>query len=66
LYTSLLLLGWGAFLKWPSALGGGLAVGVSLLLLLTAKAEERENVARFGEEYVQYMKRSKMLIPYVF
>ena len=66
LYGSLLLSGWGAFLKSPSLVGGGLAVAVSVFLLLTAKVEERENVERFGEEYAEYMRRSKMFIPFLF
>jgi protein-S-isoprenylcysteine O-methyltransferase Ste14 len=66
LYSSLLLLEWGAFFKSPSLVGGGLAVAVSVFLVLTAKVEERENLERFGEEYAEYMRRSRMFIPFVF
>lgn len=66
LYGSLMLLGWGVFLKSPSLAEVGLAIVVSVFLALTAKAEERENLARFGNEYVEYMKRSWMFIPFVF
>jgi protein-S-isoprenylcysteine O-methyltransferase Ste14 len=65
LYCSLLLLGWGVFFKAPSLLAGGLAIVATGFLLLTARADERECVAAFGEAYRSYMHRTKMFIPYV-
>lgn len=66
LYTSLLMLGWGIFLKhvsWPSA---ALALVISAALYLTARVEESESLARFGEEYAAYMRRARMFIPFLF
>jgi protein-S-isoprenylcysteine O-methyltransferase Ste14 len=65
LYASLLFLGWGAFLKDPSLLAAVLVVAASAALLVTAKVEEGENVKKFGEPYVDYMKRTKMFVPFV-
>jgi protein-S-isoprenylcysteine O-methyltransferase Ste14 len=66
LYASLLYLGWGVCLKRPTALTVVLAIAATLFLFLTAKAEERENVDKFGTDYVVYMKKTKRFIPYVF
>ncbi len=63
LYSSLLLLGWGIFLKHTTLLSGSLILGVSAFLIVTAKAEEEENMARFGDEYSRYRKSTKMFIP---
>lgn len=67
LYSSLLLLTWGAFFKQPFSLWGPALAGLSTALLWkTAVAEEAENLRFFGDEYRQYMQRSRMFIPYVF
>ena len=66
MYSSLLLLGWGAFFKSVSAVGIILAVLSTIFLVITARKEETENIAYFGEEYKEYMKQSKMFIPYIF
>ena len=66
MYSSLLLLGWGAFFKSISLLGIILAVLSTVFLVITARKEETENLAYFGEEYIEYMKQSKMFIPYIF
>lgn len=65
LYSSLLFLNWGAFFKHPSWIGLCLAIPASLFLFITAKIEERENINFFGEPYREYMKKSKMFIPYL-
>jgi protein-S-isoprenylcysteine O-methyltransferase Ste14 len=66
LYCSLLLLAWGIFLK-DVTLWTTLALVIALASLhVAAKVEERENLAAFGDEYVQYMGRTKMFIPYLF
>jgi protein-S-isoprenylcysteine O-methyltransferase Ste14 len=49
--------------SWP---GGLLALASTLLLLATAKAEESENIRYFGPAYSEYMKRTKMFIPFLF
>jgi protein-S-isoprenylcysteine O-methyltransferase Ste14 len=65
LYCSLLLLAWGVFFKAPSGLAGLLAFAATSSLLLTARADEHECIAAFGDEYRSYMHRTKMFIPYV-
>jgi len=65
MYSSLLCLGWGTFLKdvgWASTL---LALFASAMLLVTAMVEERENLRYFGEPYRHYMKRTKMFVPFL-
>jgi protein-S-isoprenylcysteine O-methyltransferase Ste14 len=65
LYCSLLLGGMGAFLKAPSALGFLLFICIFVLSLATAKVEEEDNIKKFGDEYLAYMKRTKMLLPFL-
>jgi len=66
MYGSLLLLAFGALLKSISWLGAGLAVVTTLCLVLTALAEEQENLARFGPSYAAYRARTRMFIPWLF
>ncbi|OHB79866.1 MAG: hypothetical protein A2V98_23335 [Planctomycetes bacterium RBG_16_64_12] len=66
LYSSLLLLAWGVFLKHPCWLGGGVVLGATGFLLATAKVEEAENIRYFGAAYRSYMQHTKMFIPFVF
>ena len=65
MYASVLALGWGAFLKHPSAISLGLALGASGFLVATSVVEERENLARFGAAYAAYMKTSRRFIPFL-
>jgi len=65
LYSSLLLLAWGVFLKRPSGPAGALALCATALLVATAKAEESENRRYFGNAYDAYMRETKMFIPFV-
>jgi len=66
LYSSLLFLGWGMFFKSPSWLDACLVLLCTFFLIATARAEERENINYFGMEYVEYMERTRMFVPYVF
>jgi protein-S-isoprenylcysteine O-methyltransferase Ste14 len=66
LYSSLLFLAWGAFLKHPSLLGLLLAFIASLFLLLTAKSDESECLQHFGSTYQTYMLGTKKFIPFLF
>ena len=66
LYSSLLLLNWGIFFKAPSWIGLVLALGASLLLVATARADEAECIDCFGSEYSQYMQHTRMFVPYIF
>jgi protein-S-isoprenylcysteine O-methyltransferase Ste14 len=66
LYASLLYLAWGVYLKEPaSLLALGLAVAASVFLWLTARADEEECKRAFGAEYTEYMRQTRMFIPYV-
>ena len=66
LYSSLFLLTWGTFFKLPSLWGGLLAVTATVFLILTAKADEAECTNFFGPQYQEYMKRTKMFLPFLF
>jgi len=65
-YSSLLFLGWGILFKNVSWIGVLLAVLTTILLIITARKEEIENIQFFGEDYQKYMKRTKMFVPYIF
>jgi protein-S-isoprenylcysteine O-methyltransferase Ste14 len=65
MYSSLLLLTWAIFLKAPSLAAAGLALAATAFLYLTARADEREDIARFGGAYVEYMRGTKRFIPWV-
>ncbi len=66
MYASLLFLAWGAVLK--SVGPGSLVLGVvaTIALTFTAKAEERENLTRFGEAYRDYMSHTARFVPFLF
>lgn len=66
MYSSLLFLTWGIFLKHPGAGLFGVAVVVSGLLIETALIDEKECRAYFGEPYRHYMQRTKRFVPFVF
>jgi protein-S-isoprenylcysteine O-methyltransferase Ste14 len=66
LYCSLLLLTWGIFFKHITLTAATLAVTATIFLVFTAKADEAECTRFFGSQYQEYMKRSKMFIPYIF
>jgi protein-S-isoprenylcysteine O-methyltransferase Ste14 len=65
-YSSLLFLAWGVFFKNPSYIGIFLVGIATFFLIITAKMEEVENIKYFGDEYIAYMKHTKMFIPYIF
>jgi len=65
MYSALLLLAWGAYLKHYSILGTVVVIVATFALFLTAKIEERENLQFFGDCYTSYAKRTKMIIPYL-
>ena len=66
LYGSLLFLTWGIFFKNTTNVLLIVSMISSVFLFITAKIEEKENIEFFGEDYREYMKRSKMFIPYLF
>lgn len=66
LYGSLLLLGSGAFLKSPSVNGLILLAVLCVFAYGTGRVEEMDNLKRFGQSYADYMKTTKMFIPFIF
>jgi len=65
LYSSLLFLAWGVFFKTPSGAGGSLALTATLFLFFTARADESECIRFFGPIYRDYMKRTRMFVPFM-
>jgi protein-S-isoprenylcysteine O-methyltransferase Ste14 len=65
MYSALLFLTWGALLKSVTISTLILAGIATLALAATAKAEETENVARFGREYEDYVKRTRRFVPFM-
>jgi protein-S-isoprenylcysteine O-methyltransferase Ste14 len=66
MYTSVILLNLGVFLKSPSRVTAGIGFMATVFLYLAARVEEKGNVAYFGSEYLNYMKKTKMFIPFLF
>jgi protein-S-isoprenylcysteine O-methyltransferase Ste14 len=64
-YSSLLFLTWGIFFKQITGITWLLGIAATIFLILTAKQEETENIAYFGEAYREYMQNTKMFIPFV-
>lgn len=65
LYSSLLFLTWGIYLKNTTGWELLVAILSSVFLFLTALSDEKECIQFFGDRYVKYMKRSKRFIPFV-
>jgi len=65
MYSSLLFLTWGTLLKSVSTTTLALAVIATIAVAATAKVEEKEDVARFGDEYREYRKRTRRFVPFV-
>jgi protein-S-isoprenylcysteine O-methyltransferase Ste14 len=65
MYSSLLFLGFGIFFKAPALWGLILLLLVIISLVLTANAEETEDIQYFGDTYRAYMKRTKKFVPYI-
>jgi protein-S-isoprenylcysteine O-methyltransferase Ste14 len=65
LYLSLFVLGTGVMLKDPGFYQLTLGIVNLVAVYFTAKTEEKEMTARFGNEYKEYMKETKMFIPFI-
>lgn len=65
LYSSLLFLAWGVFLKHFSWPGLVLAVFSTLFLFLTARRDEVECLQHFSDAYRDYMRETKRFIPFL-
>jgi protein-S-isoprenylcysteine O-methyltransferase Ste14 len=66
LYASLIFFGTGVFLKSITMLTLILALLNFIALIVTATIEEKEMENKFGNDYINYIKRTKMFIPYIF
>jgi protein-S-isoprenylcysteine O-methyltransferase Ste14 len=66
LYSSLLWLAWGIFLKSPAWLAGVMGLAATGFVLAAARAEEVENLQFFGPSYREYMNQTKMFIPFLY
>lgn len=65
LYLSLFLLGTGVMLKDTGITQLILGVINFIAVFITAWIEEKEMVEKFRDDYVDYMKETKMFIPFV-
>jgi protein-S-isoprenylcysteine O-methyltransferase Ste14 len=66
LYSSLLLLTWGIFFKVLSFPGTALTLVATTFLIATAQIDEQECIRFFGNEYREYMQKTKQFIPFLF
>ena len=66
LYSSLILLTWGIFFKDLIWQGFVLGLAATLLLVATARADEKECVRFFGDSYQAYMRHTKKFIPFIY
>src|ERR1035437_2601530 len=65
MYSSLIFLCWGLFFSHLSWLSGIIALTASVFLVITALAEESENIRYFGAPYRKYMKLTKLFVPFL-
>jgi protein-S-isoprenylcysteine O-methyltransferase Ste14 len=66
LYSSIFFMAWGVFFKDPSLLGIILVMVIMASITAAARVEEGESLLKFGADYAEYMKGTKMFIPFVF
>jgi len=66
LYASLICLTWGFYFKHMTPTLLLISLVSTLFLYISSRMDEKECIAYFGEEYKNYMKRSKMFIPFIF
>lgn len=66
LYASLIFVTWGIFLKNPQISLLIISLLSTFFLYITSRYDEKECINYFGEKYRNYMKRTKMFIPFIF
>ena len=66
LYSALVFLSLGLFIKEPSEFWALLLVGVGFTISATVNAEEEFDEKKFGEPYRVYRQRTKRFIPYIY
>lgn len=65
LYLSVFLLGTGVMLKNPATLQLILGAINLVAVYITARIEENEMIAKFGDDYRLYMTETRMFIPFI-
>jgi protein-S-isoprenylcysteine O-methyltransferase Ste14 len=65
LYLSVFLFGTGVMIKDPRTVQVILGAINLVAVWITSLIEEKEMITKFGEEYKNYMKGTKMFIPYI-
>lgn len=65
MYSSLLLLAWGIWLKQPMLASLPVVLLSSWLLWVTARRDEALCISHFGNSYREYMGKTKRLIPFI-
>jgi protein-S-isoprenylcysteine O-methyltransferase Ste14 len=66
MYSSLLFLSWGIFLKDITWLSGCLVVAAMVFLFTTSQRDEIESLRYFGHTYQEYMRHTKRFIPFIY
>lgn len=66
LYLSVFLFGTGVMMKDPGRIQIILGIVNLVAVYLTSRIEEGEMIAKFGNEYREYMRETKMFFPFVF
>ena len=65
LYGSLIFLTWGIFFKNINLAQAIISLISTAFLFLTSLVEESEDIKYFGNKYIDYMKRTKMFVPFI-
>ena len=65
LYSSLIFLTWGIFLKHATLPLFLISIVSTQFLFITSLMDEKECIGYFGEKYMNYMKRTKRFIPFL-
>jgi protein-S-isoprenylcysteine O-methyltransferase Ste14 len=65
LYLSVFLVGTGVMMKNPGSAQLMLGIINLVAVYITARIEENEMISKFGDDYIEYMKETKMFIPFV-
>lgn len=65
LYGSLIFLSWGICFKNPALSMVIVTIFSTIFFYVTSRVEEQENIDYFGDRYRDYMKKSRMFIPYL-
>lgn len=65
LYLSVFIFGMGVLFKDPESIQIMLGIVIFISIIITSGVEEKEMIAKFGDEYKDYMKETKMFIPFI-